>query len=225
MLFRSGTSYEQSSRTQTPDLSAIIQEIVNQDEWLEGNSIAFITKGDGKRVAESFNGTAAPVLHVSFSMNEVSYVIGDTGPGGGIVFYTTNGGVNGLEVAPENEGQAVWGCYATTRPPAIITGADGTIIGTGQQNTADILAACNDSGIAAEIADIYQLNGMSDWFLPSTGEALLMYEQHSLLGLKANFWTSTENSAYSSFYLRLSQGDTRTGNKDVLFDVWPVRAF
>ncbi|MFW5443099.1 MAG: Ig-like domain-containing protein [Methylococcaceae bacterium] len=59
---------EQDSSTQaTPDLSAIVQEIVNQSNWAQGNAIAFITSGSGKRVAESFNGTAAPVLHVSFS--------------------------------------------------------------------------------------------------------------------------------------------------------------
>ncbi|MFW5443840.1 MAG: FG-GAP repeat protein [Methylococcaceae bacterium] len=217
------------SNQQTPDLSTIVQEIVDQGNWVQGNSIAFIISGNGMREAESFDGTSPPVLHVTFSnepiVDEVTYAIGDTGPGGGIVFYTSNEGLNGLEVAPGNQGQAVWGCFARTNPPAIITGANGTKVGSGAQNTADILAACSEPGIAAEIADLYQFNEVSDWFLPSANEALLMYEQRVLLGLNANFWTSTENSAYSSFYIRLAQGDTRTGNKEKFFDVWPIRDF
>ncbi|MFW5444007.1 MAG: FG-GAP repeat protein, partial [Methylococcaceae bacterium] len=90
---------------QTPDLSTLIQELVDYGDWGQGNSIAFIISGNGIREAESFDGTAPPVLHVTFeneSPAEMSYSIGDIGPGGGIVFYTSNEGLNGLEVALEN---------------------------------------------------------------------------------------------------------------------------
>lgn len=43
----------------TSDLSTIVQEVVDQVGWVNGNHIAFILSGNGKRVAESFNGTAA----------------------------------------------------------------------------------------------------------------------------------------------------------------------
>jgi len=54
---------------QTPDISAIIQEIVNLPGWASGNSLAVIISGTGERTAESFNGvaSAAPKLHVEFS--------------------------------------------------------------------------------------------------------------------------------------------------------------
>ncbi|MFW5443959.1 MAG: InlB B-repeat-containing protein [Methylococcaceae bacterium] len=52
---------------QTPDLSSIVQAVVNQGAWAPGNAIAFIISGQGKRVAESYNGTAAPELHVEYS--------------------------------------------------------------------------------------------------------------------------------------------------------------
>jgi len=55
---------------QTPDISAVIQEIIDQPGWVAGNAIVLVVTGDnaGKRVAESFNGdsAAAPRLHVEF---------------------------------------------------------------------------------------------------------------------------------------------------------------
>ena len=54
---------------QTPDISAIIQEIVDRPGWTSGNPLVIIITGTGERTAESFDGTpsAAPLLHVGFS--------------------------------------------------------------------------------------------------------------------------------------------------------------
>jgi histidinol dehydrogenase len=43
---------------------------------------------------------------------------------------------------------AAWGCYGS-----LIAGADGTTIGTGAQNTTDIVNGCATSGIAARLAN------------------------------------------------------------------------
>ena len=53
----------------TPDVSRIIQEIVNRPGWSSGNSLVFIITGTGKRVAESYNGdrSGAPMLHVEYA--------------------------------------------------------------------------------------------------------------------------------------------------------------
>lgn len=52
----------------TPDLAAIVQEIVDQPGWAAGNAMAMIVTGSGARVAESYNGDApaAPLLHVEY---------------------------------------------------------------------------------------------------------------------------------------------------------------
>ena len=52
---------------QTPDLTSVVQEIVNRAGWASGNAMAFIITGTGVRAAESFNGTFAPVLHIDYS--------------------------------------------------------------------------------------------------------------------------------------------------------------
>jgi hypothetical protein len=52
------------------DISAVIQELVNQPGWAAGNALVLIISGDGaaKRVAESFDGdaAAAPILHIEY---------------------------------------------------------------------------------------------------------------------------------------------------------------
>ncbi|MFK8081482.1 MAG: hypothetical protein AB8B97_14435, partial [Granulosicoccus sp.] len=52
----------------TPDLSVIIQEIVNQGGWRDNNALVVLIVGSGQRTAESFDGdnSRAPVLRVEF---------------------------------------------------------------------------------------------------------------------------------------------------------------
>jgi hypothetical protein len=57
---------------QTPDISSVIQEIVNQSGWVSGNSLCIVITGTGKRTAESYNGspTGAPRLYVEYVVGE-----------------------------------------------------------------------------------------------------------------------------------------------------------
>lgn len=51
----------------TPNLAPVIQEIIAQSGWASGNAMVIIITGTGKRTAESFNGSRAPVLHVAYT--------------------------------------------------------------------------------------------------------------------------------------------------------------
>jgi glucose/arabinose dehydrogenase len=59
-----------NARWQTPNLSAIIQEIVNRPNWASGNSIAILIGGSGQRTAESYDGEppAAPKLVINYTV-------------------------------------------------------------------------------------------------------------------------------------------------------------
>jgi hypothetical protein len=121
--------------------------------------------------------TPGSAVWKQITTDSVTYQVGDTGPAGGIVFHVTDGGLHGLEAAPVDQAVpfppgpgANWGCDFT-----LITGADGTAIGTGAQNTGDIVTRCMEAGIAARMADNYWLNGYNDWFLPSKDELNSMY--------------------------------------------------
>jgi hypothetical protein len=54
---------------QTPDIKAIVQEIVNRPGWSSGASMVFSIDGTGRRVAKSYDGdpAAAPLLHITYT--------------------------------------------------------------------------------------------------------------------------------------------------------------
>ncbi len=130
-------------------------------------------------------------------------VIGDS-IYGGVVFYLNSSG-GGLICAVSDQSTSVlWGCQGTE-----ISGADGTAIGTGAQNTIDIEAGCTSTGTAADICTNLMLNGYSDWFLPSQDELYEMYLNKAAIETTAiayggtafatsgYYWSSTE---YSNTY-------------------------
>lgn len=63
------TLAERGAAQQTPDLAAVLQEIVNRPGWNTGNALALIVTGTGSRVAESYDGgiAKAPVLHIEWT--------------------------------------------------------------------------------------------------------------------------------------------------------------
>ncbi len=56
----------------TPDLSAVVQEIVDRPGWAPGNDLAFLITGSGTRTARAFESGAAkaPLLHVEWAAGE-----------------------------------------------------------------------------------------------------------------------------------------------------------
>jgi len=56
----------------TPDLSTVIQEIVDRPGWQRNNALVLLIGGSGRRVAVSFDGepTGAPRLHLRYRMRD-----------------------------------------------------------------------------------------------------------------------------------------------------------
>ncbi|MCH7556865.1 MAG: hypothetical protein IIB56_05340 [Planctomycetes bacterium] len=71
---------EKNVKWQTPDISVLIQEILDQADWTFGNAMVFTIQDDpcnpstGVREAESYNGeaSAAPLLHIEAVVIEVA---------------------------------------------------------------------------------------------------------------------------------------------------------
>ena len=160
--------------------------------------------------------------------------IGDTYQGGIIFWLDQNGG--GLIAAPSNQstnygvwGGAKWGCYTYA-----ITGADGTAIGTGAQNTIDIVNAncTGNTGGNSEAADIcanLTLGGYSDWFLPSKDELNKMYLNLHQQGLgsftNSFYWSSSKYDNWSAWALYFTDSTFYMAFRDERFDIRAVRAF
>ena len=111
-----------------------------------------------------------------------------------------------------NEG-VIWGCFGTT-----ISGADGYNIFDGYQNTIDIVNGCNEANIAARVCSDLNLNGYSDWYLPSHNELGIMNQNRILIGgfddypdpFPSAYWSSTEaTTGISSAYVSIFSGQSR----------------
>lgn len=53
----------------TPDLTPLVQELINHTDWKAGNALAFLIQGVGRRTAVAFDGNpqAAPLLHIEYT--------------------------------------------------------------------------------------------------------------------------------------------------------------
>ena len=184
-------------------------------------------------------------------------VVGDTGPGGGIVFYVDLNRPAGSRyfeaacVGWQNDCDgttadplAEWGCNGT-----LISGADGTAIGAGEQNTTDLVAnvgGCPTTGIAAHLANDLVLGGQTDWFLPSKDElnALCKWAFSDTAntvcnnngsgglsltgvgGFSTDFYlSSSEDDDASAFAQRFDDGVQDNRSKGSEYYMRPVRAF
>ena len=117
---------------------------------------------------------------------------------GGKIFYLDATKEHGFVCTANSIGTFPWGCQGTS----IATSAE---IGTGEMNTAAIIAFCTETNTAAYACDTLTLNGYSDWYLPSINELKLVYNNIGKFGFVPNlmYWSSTECSttnAKTSYY-------------------------
>ena len=179
-----------SSSSSNATIDSLSQVVSNLDSALTSLTSLFVF-GCMDTAALNYNSSA----NINDGSCSLSPSIGDTYQGGIVFWLDGNGG--GLIAAPSDQVQTGWGCYGNA-----ISGADGTAIGTGQQNTIDIEAGCATPNTAADICANYTDGTYSDWFLPSKDELNEMYSnigQGNVLGLGnvggfANYiyWSSTE---------------------------------
>lgn len=167
--------------------------------------------------------------------------IGDTGPGGGIVFYLNaegftvtddNSTAYYLEASPENLGAVrAWASpgfidsnYGGAGAWTAISGTS-TDIGAGRKNTALILAV--DSLAPAALAcKNYAGGGKNDWFLPSKDELNELYKQRSHFGITSGFfWTSSQLSEDWALGMNFAYGTTLNPQKNSNGFARAVRAF
>jgi hypothetical protein len=159
---------------------------------------------------------------------DTPYKIGDRGPAGGWIFYDkghSSGGWRFLEAAPEDQGEAAWGC-----PDKSIPGAQGAAIGTGKGNTKAIIKACGQADIAAGKAADYRGGGRNDWFLPSQWELHAIFKNLFKKGIGGfnyfSHWSSSAISADSAWVLTLDDGNRKTQQlKRNIKRVRAIRAF
>jgi len=149
-------------------------------------------------------------------------IIGDSYAGGKVA-YIDGTGQHGLIAKSSNEPSDLpWGCSGTN-----LTGADGTAIGTGAQNTVDIVTECAEADIAARKCSDLVFNGYNDWYLPSKDELNQLYINKAAIGGfdSGDYWSSSETSSSDARWQDFGTGSFGSNGKGFYFRVRSVRSF
>ena len=172
------------------------------------------------------------------------YAPGDTGPAGGIVFHDRGYFADGwryLEAAPygwRNGGEDAYQVWL----PVYVDGSSvrlgtKTAVGTGAANTELIVPKdlSFDGVSAARTCAELELNGFSDWFLPSRDELDLLFRNKDLPGIGPFgwedygtpwYWSSSEHSGGRAWKILFTSGlQDNSSRKTSAGYVRPVRAF
>jgi hypothetical protein len=192
----------------------------------------------GNKMANTFSGTGS-LSGVGTLATSVAivYSIGDTGPGGGIVFYdagSTQAWGRYMEAATTNSSPSwtdagyIWN--------GVTSGdvASATAIGTGLANTNAIIAQSNTANRAATVCDAYAGGGLTNWHLPSKDELAELRIQRATVGGfntsggSSRYWSSSSvysgDNVFFQYFFNGQQDDyPRSFNADFL--VRPVRYF
>jgi uncharacterized repeat protein (TIGR02543 family) len=159
--------------------------------------------------------------------------LGETGPGGGKVFYvatsnfTSTGSDCGtackyLEAALSDHSSAVAWCSNTSTS----LGVTAIGIGSGMSNTATADSTCTSGAI--QVAADYTYNSKTDWHLPSKDELAQLYAQRTTVGGFSfdYYWSSSEYSAGAARTQSFLYGyQDYSGKHTSSFKVRLVRAF
>ena len=165
--------------------------------------------------------------------------IGDTGPGGGIVFFdagTPQPWGRYLEVAPKDLGPTAFGCV-DAEPAGVAA------VGAGFENSSEIALSSCGADSAAKAAFAHTVSGSTGWYLPSRDELneLCKYANNQATGdptkmcsrgtsLREGFsptyyWSSTQNGRNRAWYQSFVSGQQLAYGKPAPAALRPIRAF
>ena len=149
--------------------------------------------------------------------------------GGGIVYYVYDNGQHGLIAATADQNAGIrWDGGSLTYTRSRANG-----IGAGLKNTAIIIAnqAPVDGGpFAATACNEYNVTvggvTYANWYLPSSYELNLLYNQRVVVGgFNGSYWTSNESGNTLAIFLDFTVGAIYGTTKDAIHSVRAIREF
>jgi hypothetical protein len=160
---------------------------------------------------------AATPQSITFSIGQ-SY-------GGGIIFWIDATGQHGL-IADKTDTSYLMIKWSDRYYP--VTGATGTAIGTGSENTKKIVEAQGKKyNYAALVCVNYRGGSYADWFLPSKDELYQLYKQKSVVGgfIRGGYWSSSEFDHSLAWQKYFYNDNATLSHKDRVDGVRCVRGF
>jgi len=167
-------------------------------------------------------------VSVTFSPQTKPYTFNTLGPAGGNLFYDSGEyGTKGwryLEMGTSSIDNLRWSNFTQD-----VSGAVSHALGAGKENTEAIIAAEGAGNYFAMACYNYSLNGFSDWYMPSAGEANLFI---AIVGNPPGFYISSSSQynggyfyAYNDYVTYPNWNWAQWGKTDTNTRTWPVRRF
>jgi len=240
-----------SSDNTVTSSSAIVTATVSAGGTLVGTTTATASSGVATFSGLGVDGTIGTTYTITYTAEGLSVAtetvvpsgttcngsftcqVGDTGPGGGKIFYYLAAGFNCgpaftstckyLEAATSG-----WSTNYYRWSGDISTSiTTSTAIGAGYKNT---IAIVTQSAVASRAGTITRAfrgpNNLDDWYLPSKDELGKLYLERALIGISSNFyWTSSQTSSGEAWNQNFNGGSNGASNKNNELYVRPIRAF
>jgi len=182
---------------ETPDLTSIVQEIVNRGGWYPGNAISFIFSGLGERTAVSYNGDASQAAVLTITANVTSdplpTIVSNPNKGLPFIYFMADNRSELYAVAPDSTATPLPSPTVVNTTfggnPISFTGEGGGFRSTDRlvyvfqgnstppSDSSDLYAIDPTTGVATLIqSDIVQghVDGAEFWLNNATGEEVLL---------------------------------------------------
>jgi hypothetical protein len=239
--------------------SALVTATVSAGGTLVGTDTATAVSGVATFTGLGVNGTIGTTYTITYTVTGLTVAtatvtltgttcdasftcqVGDTGPGGGIVFYVAPSGgtfacgqslsslCKYLEAAPI-AGASAWTDtrYAWSGNINTAIGTTSTAIGSGYSNTLKMVRqiGAGTSG-AGSAARGYRGGGLNDWYLPSKDELNELYINRTVASASDGYWSSSEATATGAWDQGFGNGAQGVADpgKQQTTPVRPIRAF
>jgi len=161
------------------------------------------------------------VVGDSYGGGKVAYILQSVDPG-----YNASE-QHGLIAATEDQSSDVGIQWCNGFKVTGATGATGTAIGTGQDNTTTIVSVQGVGSYAAQLCEDLIEGGYDDWFLPSKDELDKLWINRLAIGSFADdyYWSSSEANASIAWYQDFRDGFQGSNGKLSTYRVRAVRYF
>jgi hypothetical protein len=215
------------SKTPSPTISNSIKQTMNGDT---NEQLQFFLTPNNTYYVRAYIQTENGIITYGNQTTFTTLSIGQTGPGGGIVFFdkgNNSGGWRYLECTQNDQSTGIqWGCSGTLM---------GTTNGFLDTSTNIIVAGCNETSFAAKLCFNLVLGGKSDWYLPGLLELDWMYNnlhKNNLGNFSSSlYWTSWESDSTQASTIDFGYGQqmgqiySPNQDKTSIYRVRAVRAY